>query len=143
MLQPTPSEILGIINLDFLGPFPSGQYVLVMIDQCTKYLHVEFMRSTSARDVIFALKRFCSSCGIPNKITLGNGPCFTSYKLQEYFLQEDMLIMVPSRRLGRTIYAIKLPSQRGKIGNLKYINVYFHIEIEIVPMQQLKYHPSI
>ena len=35
--QPTPSETLDTINLDFLGPFPNGQYILVMIDQSTKY----------------------------------------------------------------------------------------------------------
>ena len=34
--QPTPSETLDTINLDFLGPFPNGQYIFVMIDQRTE-----------------------------------------------------------------------------------------------------------
>ena len=83
--QPTPSETLDTINLDFLGPFPNGQYIFVMIDQCTKYPDVDFMRSTSARNVIFVLERFFSSYGIPNNIVSDNGPPFTSYELQRYF----------------------------------------------------------
>ena len=59
--QPTPLETLDTINLDFLGPFPNGQYIFVMIDQRRKYLDVEFTRSTSARNVIFVLERFFRS----------------------------------------------------------------------------------
>ena len=83
--QPTPSETLDTINLDFLGPFPNGQYIFVMIDQCTKYPDVDFMRSTSARNVIFVLERFFSSYGIPNNIVSDNGPPFTLYELQRHF----------------------------------------------------------
>ena len=53
--QPTPSETLDTLNLDFLGPFSNGQYICVMINQGTKNSEIEFMRSTSARNVIFAL----------------------------------------------------------------------------------------
>ena len=55
--QPAPSETLDTINLDFLGPFSNGKYIFVMNDQRTKYPDVEFMISTSARNVIFALER--------------------------------------------------------------------------------------
>ena len=58
---------------------------MVMIDQRTKYSNVDFMRSTSARNVIFALERFFGSYGIPNNIVSDNDPPFTSYKLQRYF----------------------------------------------------------
>ena len=54
--QPTPSETLDTVNLDFLGPFPNGQYIFVMIDQRTKYTDVEFMSRISANNVIFALE---------------------------------------------------------------------------------------
>ena len=50
--QSKPSEILDTSNLDFLGPFLNAQYISVMIDQRTKYSDVEFMRDTSARNVI-------------------------------------------------------------------------------------------
>ena len=88
--QHTLSETLDTINLDFLGPFPNGQYIFVMIDQRTKYPDVEFMRSTSARNVIFALERFFSSYGIPNNIVSNNGPPFTSYELQRYFTSKGI-----------------------------------------------------
>ena len=55
-----------------------------MIDRRTKYSDVEFMRSTSVRNVNFALERFFSSYGIPNNIVSDNGPPFTSKELQRY-----------------------------------------------------------
>ena len=76
--QHTPSETLDTINLDFLGLFPNGQYVFVMIDQRMKYLNVKFMRSTSARNVIFALEQIFSSYGTPKNIVSYNDPPFTS-----------------------------------------------------------------
>ena len=83
--QPTPLETLDTINLDFLGPVPNGQYIFVVIDQRAKYPKVDFLRSTSARNVIFALERFFSSYGIPNNIVSDNGPPFTLYELQRHF----------------------------------------------------------
>ena len=47
ILQPTPSETLHTINLDFLGPLSNGQCIFVMIDRRTKYSDAEFMTSTS------------------------------------------------------------------------------------------------
>ena len=41
--QPTPSETLDTINLDFLDPFLNGQHIIVAIDQRTKYPNREFM----------------------------------------------------------------------------------------------------
>ena len=54
--QPTTSETLLTVNLDFLGSFTNGQYIFVMIDQHIKYSNIEFMRSTSARNVTGALE---------------------------------------------------------------------------------------
>ena len=134
--QHTLSETLDTINLDFLGPFPNGQYIFVMIDQRTKYPDVEFMRSTSARNVIFALERFFSSYGILNNIVSNNGPPFTSYELPRYFTSkgikhhetyslwsqanDQVERFMPSLRMS-----LELPSSRGKIENLKYINFIF------------------
>lgn len=80
--QPTPSETLDTINLDFLGLFPSDQYIFVMIDKSTKCPEVEFMRSTTARNVISALEKLFSWSDISNNIVSDNGPRFTSYELQ-------------------------------------------------------------
>ena len=76
----TPSwtwwQTLHSINLDFLGPFSNGQYLYLMIDQHTKYSDIEFMRSTSTRDVIFALDLFFISYCIPNNTVSDNVPAF-------------------------------------------------------------------
>ena len=48
------------------------------------------MRSITARNVIFALKRFFSLYGIPNNIVLDNGPPFTSYEYQIYLTSRNI-----------------------------------------------------
>ena len=88
--QHTLSETLDTINLDFLGPFTNGRYIFEMIDQRTKYPDVEFMRSTSARNVIFALEWFFSLYGISDNIVSDNGPTFISYELQGYFTSKGL-----------------------------------------------------
>ena len=47
-----PSEPWSEITVDFAGPFPSGHYVLVAIDEHSRYPEVEAIPSTSARVVI-------------------------------------------------------------------------------------------
>ena len=58
--QPTSSETVDTINVDTLCPFSNVQYIFVMIHQRTKYPDVAFMKSTSARNAIFALEQFFS-----------------------------------------------------------------------------------
>ncbi|MCG7866506.1 MAG: hypothetical protein JAY74_09055 [Candidatus Thiodiazotropha taylori] len=49
---PLPPEPWSEIALDFAGPFPSGQYVLVALDEHSRFPEVEIVPSTSAKTVI-------------------------------------------------------------------------------------------
>ena len=90
LYQPTPLATLGTINLIFLGSLTNIQYIFIMIDQRITYPTAEFMRSTSGKNVIFAIERFFSSHGIPNKIISDNDPPSTCSKLLEYFASKDL-----------------------------------------------------
>ena len=53
-LKPTklPDHPWQCIDIDFWGPLPNGESLLVMIDEYTRYPEVEFLKSTSAQAVI-------------------------------------------------------------------------------------------
>lgn len=79
-----PEEVWEKVNVDYLGPFPNGQYIFVAIDQRSRFPEVEFTNSTSARKLINTLDRIFSTYGIPNVIVSVNGPPFKSHEIKEY-----------------------------------------------------------
>jgi hypothetical protein len=63
-----PERPWDIVEMDFCGPFPNGEYALVMTDQYSRYPEVEFVRSTSNRPVQKKLKKIFSTYGVPKRI---------------------------------------------------------------------------
>ena len=55
-----------MLRMDFLGPFPSGDYLLVVIDEYNRFPEVEIVKSTSAKSVIPRLDAIFARQGIPN-----------------------------------------------------------------------------
>ena len=53
------------VEIDFCGPFPNGEYALVITDQYSRYPEVEFVTSTSVRPVRRKLKKVFAVYGIP------------------------------------------------------------------------------
>ena len=73
--------------MGFWGPLPNGEYMLVMIDEYTRYPEVEFSTSTSARAVIPHIDRVFSTHGFPDSVKTDGGPPFNgtdSHKYQMY-----------------------------------------------------------
>ena len=70
--------------MDFCGPFPTGEYLFVVIDAYSRFLEVEMVRSTSARSIIQKLDRIFSAHGIPHVIRSDDSPPFTSEELKVY-----------------------------------------------------------
>ena len=56
-IMPLPDKVWRIVNMDYIGPFPNGNYLFVAIDQRSRYPEVEFVKSTSATVLINALDR--------------------------------------------------------------------------------------
>ena len=83
--QPTrdplkPSELPDgpwqYVDMDFWGPLPSGESILVMIDPYSRYPEVEFCHSTSAAAVVPKLDKVFSTHGFPEKSKSDGGPPF-------------------------------------------------------------------
>lgn len=72
------------VSADFYGPLPSGEYLLVIVDDYTRYPIVEVIRSTSANTVIPVVDKVFSMFGIPRVVKTDNGPPFNSNQFAEF-----------------------------------------------------------
>ena len=72
------------VHVDFCGPFPTGEYLLVIIDAYSRFPEVEIVRSTSANSTIPKLDKVFSTHGIPQVLRSDNGQPFTSEQMKEY-----------------------------------------------------------
>jgi len=79
-----PKSPLTELSLDTLGPLPSGHYIMVVMDDYSRYPVVEILTSTTSEAIIQSLDNTISMFGIPNTIRTDNATCFTSNKFQIY-----------------------------------------------------------
>lgn len=70
-----PSSPWEKVGVDFCGPFPSGGYLLVVIDGYSRYPEVEILQSLNLTK---------STLGIPLEIKTHNGPPFQSLEFADF-----------------------------------------------------------
>ena len=61
-----PEEAWHTVSIDFLGPLPTGQHLLSVIDQTTRYPEVDIVSTTSASTVIPRLEIIFPVYGVVN-----------------------------------------------------------------------------
>lgn len=79
-----PSSPWEKVSVDFCGPFPSGDYLLVVVDEYSRFPEVEILQSTSARATIPKLDKIFSTHGIPLQVKTDNGPPFQSSEFADF-----------------------------------------------------------
>ena len=72
------------VSMDFCGPFPSGTYLMIVIDDYSRYPAVEIITSTSAKAVIPHLDKIFATFGIPDIVKTDNGPPFNSHEFAQF-----------------------------------------------------------
>ena len=73
------------VNIDFCGPFPTGEYLMVVIDAYSIFLEVEIVHSTAGKGTISKFDRIFSTHGIiPKVLKSDNGPSFFSEEFKQY-----------------------------------------------------------
>ncbi|XP_055714231.1 uncharacterized protein K02A2.6-like [Phlebotomus papatasi] len=75
------------IALDFLGPLPSGEYLLVVVDYFSRYKEVEIMSKITAKETVNRLDKIFTRLGYPRTFTVDNGRQFVSEEF-DYFCKE-------------------------------------------------------
>ena len=78
------------LNIDFLGPFPNGSYLLVVVDQRSKYPEVEIIGSTASTATLGTLNKIFSSHGLSHKVITDNGSPFQSQQFKTYMQQKGI-----------------------------------------------------
>lgn len=73
-----PVEAWIDLAIDFLGPLPSNDYLLVLVDYYSRYKEIKIMRSITSTDTVKILKEIFSRLGYPVTLTCDNGQQFTS-----------------------------------------------------------------
>jgi transposase InsO family protein len=88
---PLPQGPWQDIATDLLGPLPSGESILVIIDYYSRFYEVKVMRSTTTDKVIDALDELViDRYGIPKTIRSDNGPQFISNEFRQWCEEHDI-----------------------------------------------------
>lgn len=82
--RPLPDKPWVDIAIDFLGPMPTGEYILVIIDYFSRYISLEVMTHITAKETIKRLDKIFGLWGLPRTITLDNAKQFVSVDFEQY-----------------------------------------------------------
>ena len=89
-LNEMPKHCWDVVNVDFLGPLPSGHYLLTVIDQKSRFPEVEILSSTSAPTVLPKLDKIFATHGLPKILVSDNGPPFSGTDFEKYLKVNDI-----------------------------------------------------
>jgi len=79
-----PSAPWVNVAADFLGPLPTGEYLLIIVDYYSRYQEIEIMSNITAKSTVRILQKVFGRCGYPVTMTTDNGPQFVSSELKNY-----------------------------------------------------------
>ena len=153
-MTPLPNGPWKEVSMDFAGPYPSGEYIMVVIDEHSRFPEVEILTSTSARAVIPKLDAILSRQGIPVVLKSDNGPPFTSIEFKKFaehmgFQHRHITSCWPKangeaerfvRTLGKSIRTAHVDARNWKQDLYKFLRQYRatpHSTIGISPSEAL------
>lgn len=79
-----PSGPWEDIAIDYLGPLPGGQHLLVIVDCYSRYLEICEMTCIDSTETIGRLREVFGRFGIPSLIKADNGPQFASEEFRTF-----------------------------------------------------------
>ena len=82
--SPLPDKPWDEISVDFCGPFPTGEYFMVVICDYSRYPVVEKLFSLTASNVIAHLERIFGMFSVPKILKSDNGSPFNSHEFAEF-----------------------------------------------------------
>ena len=78
------------VHVDFCGPFPTGEYLFVVIDAYSRFPEVEVVHSTAAKTTLPKLDRIFATHGIPSVLKSDNGPPFFGEDFKAYMKENGI-----------------------------------------------------
>ena len=83
-MSPLPEAPWQELSVDFIGPFPTGESLIVVIDDFSRFPEVELVHSTSSNTVIPKLDPIFARQGILQEIRTDNGPSFNGHEFKNF-----------------------------------------------------------
>lgn len=85
-LMPTelPSKVWEQVAIDYLGPLPSGHYLLFIVDYYSRFYEVNIFKNPTAENTIEALRKIIAREGIMDILICDNGPAFIDQRFVHY-----------------------------------------------------------
>eukprot|EP00795_Rhopilema_esculentum_P001944 gene1944-17482_t len=101
-----PPKPWHTVHIDHCGPFPTGEYILVVIDAYSRFPEVDIVHSTSASATFAKLDRIFATHGLPHVVKSDNGPPFNSADIKDYMKENGIHFqpITPSHRPDTRIY---------------------------------------
>ncbi|XP_033124648.1 uncharacterized protein K02A2.6-like [Anneissia japonica] len=72
------------VGIDFLGPLPTGNYILVVVDYYSRFSEIDIMRSTTADRTVRSLEVMFARYVLPQVIVSDNCPQFISEEFRDF-----------------------------------------------------------
>ena len=88
--SPIPQDPWQTLNIDFLGPPPNQNYLLVVVDQFSRFPEVEITNTTATGPTLEALTKIFSTHRLPYKVITHNGSPFISWGFKEYMKKREL-----------------------------------------------------
>jgi len=79
-----PKSVWTELSADFAGPMTDGSYLLIVVDEYSRFPVVEVIHSTSADTVIAAFEQIFATFGNIEQLKTDNGPPWSSARWKEY-----------------------------------------------------------
>ena len=85
-----PSQPWIDLAADLMGPLPSGEDVLVVVDYYSRYFEVDILTSVTSTKVIESLEKIFCIHGLPQSLKTDNGTQFVSDEFECFLKTNDI-----------------------------------------------------
>jgi len=99
---PVGKRPFDTVHMDHVGPFvtaPGGfRYILVLVDNLTKYVSLYAVTDTRTRPLINCVEQFVKEYGLPGRFITDRGTCYTSGTFEQFCASQGIKLVWTSSR---------------------------------------------
>ena len=88
---PLPAGPWQELAIDLMGPLPTGETLLVIVDCFSRFVEVDILKSTTSDVIIRRLDTHFSRHGMPVGVRTDNGPQFVSSEFVKFLAEMGVL----------------------------------------------------
>jgi len=106
-----------VVHGDHIGPFVTSteghRYILVLVDNLTKFVCLFAAMDTSTEGVLYAMEKFVNRYGLLKKLITGRGTCFTYLGWFENYCDE--------RGISHILNSTRRPQANGQVERINSV----------------------